>query len=56
MIVYIFLFFTLSGTGLKDLHVIAHLILTNYDFEISCCLHFTDEEIEIQGSAQGHNY
>lgn len=56
MIVYIFfLFFTLSGTGLKDLHVIAHLILTNYDLEISC-LHFTDEEIEIQGSAQGHNY
>lgn len=39
----------MSDTGLKNLYVITHLILTNYELDIFYCPHFTDEEIEIQG-------
>lgn len=48
MIVNIYLFHTLSGTGLKGLlYTIAHLSLTVYELDTCYCSHFTDEETEM---------
>lgn len=44
---HLFFSYSVLGTGLKGLYMIAHLILTTYESNIYYCPHFTNEETEI---------